>query len=106
MIPILYDKTETSFTTNGLCRLPSCKSCIVTEERNGIYECEFEYPVTGENFALISKGKIIGCTHDEQGDIQPFDIYAKSEPINGVVTFYAHHLSYRLNELVVKPFSD
>lgn len=105
MIPILYDKTETSFSTNGLGRLSDCISCIVTEERNGIYECEFTYPVTGQHFDDITIGRIIACTHDESGDVQPFDIYSKSEPIDGVVTFNAHHISYRLNEIVVKPFT-
>lgn len=105
MIPILYDKTETSFSTNGLGRLSDCISCIVTEERNGVYECEFTYPVSGQHFDDIEIGRIIACTHDESGDVQPFDIYAKSEPLNGVVTFNAHHISYRLNEIVVKPFT-
>jgi phage-related protein len=40
MIPILYDKDETEFKTNGLGRLSDAISCIVTEERNGIYELE------------------------------------------------------------------
>ena len=105
MIPILYEKTETNFTTNGLGRLSDCISCIVTEERNGIYECEFEYPVTGRLFPYIQEGRIIACTHDEQGDVQPFDIYHRTEPINGVVRFYARHISYRLNEITAKPFT-
>ena len=105
MIPILYEKTETSFTTNGLGRLSDCISCIVTEERNGIYECEFEYPVAGRLFPYIQEGRIIACTHDEQGDVQPFDIYHRTEPINGVVRFYARHISYRLNEITAKPFT-
>ena len=41
MIPILYDTNETVFESNGLGRLRDCISCIVTEERNGIYECDF-----------------------------------------------------------------
>lgn len=105
MIPILYEKDETQFTTNGLGRLTDCTYCRATEERNGIYEVEFDYPVTGAHFDDIQIGRIIACTHDEQGDVQPFDIYAKSEPINGVVTFRAHHISYRLNEITVKPFT-
>lgn len=104
MIPILYEKTETAFTSNGLGRLSDCIRCIATEERNGIYEVEFDYPVTGVLFSEIQEGRIIACTHDEQGDVQPFDIYRRTEPINGVVTFYAHHISYRQNEIVVKPF--
>jgi phage minor structural protein len=105
MIPILFEKTETAFMSNGLGRLSDCIRCIVTEERNGIYECEFDYPVTGAMFSEIQEGRIIACTHDEQGDIQPFDIYGRTEPINGIVTFYAHHISYRLNEITVKPFT-
>ena len=63
MIPILYDKNETVFENNGLCRLRDCISCVVTEERNSIYECEFQYPVTGANFDFIQLGRIIGVTH-------------------------------------------
>ena len=65
MIPILYDKDEAVFESNGLCRLRDCISCVVSEERNGIYECDFEYPVTGANYNLIQVGRIIGVTHDD-----------------------------------------
>ena len=105
MIPILYEKTETEFANNGICRLTDIISATVEEQRNGIYECEFEYPVSGANFEKITEGRIIACTHDEVGDLQPFDIYGSSKPINGVVTFYAHHISYRQNEISVKPFT-
>lgn len=105
MIPILYESTETAFTSNGLGRLTDCISCIVTEERNGIYEVEFEYPVSGKMYPEITEGRIIAVTHDEAGDIQPFDIYHRTAPINGVVTFYAHHISYRQNGISVQPFT-
>ena len=95
MIPILYDKDETAFISNGLGRLRDCLSCVVTEERNGIYECDFEYPITGANFDKIQIGNIIGVTHDDSGDVQPFDIVSYSRPIDGVVTFHAVHISYR-----------
>lgn len=105
MLPILFDKFETSFTSNGIGRLADCLSCIVTEERNGVYECEFKYPITGKWFDYMTKkGGVIACTHDDQRDLQPFDIYGYSAPIDGVVTFYAHHISYRLNRIVVRPF--
>lgn len=97
MIPILYEKTERAFISNGLGRLRDCISCVVTEERNGIYECEFEYPVTAEDFEQIQLGRIIGVTHDDTGTIQPFDIVSASKPIDGVVTFHAVHISYRLS---------
>ena len=65
MIPILYEKNESVFASNGLGRLRDCISCKVAEERNGIYECDFEYPVTGANYDLIQIGRIIGVTHDD-----------------------------------------
>lgn len=64
MIPILYDSNEVNFDSNGLGRLRDCISCKVTEERNGIYECDFEYPIDGANFDLIQIGRIVGVSHD------------------------------------------
>ena len=99
MIPILYEKDETSFDSNGLGRLRDCISCVVTEERNGVYECDFEYPTDGVNYDRIQCGRIIAVTHDESGDVQPFDIVSYERPINGVVTFHAVHISYRQTAL-------
>ena len=104
MIPILYDQTEKQFTSGGLGFLADCTRCQVSQERNGIFECEFEYPITGPLYDKIQERRIIFAAHDDSGDPQPFDIYARSAPINGIVTFYAHHISYRLSNSVVMPF--
>lgn len=101
MIPILYDSNETAFTSNGLGRLTDCISCVVDEERNSIYECDFGYPINGANFEEIQCGRIIGVIHDDTGDVQPFDIVSYSKPINGIVSFHAVHISYRLKGYVV-----
>lgn len=105
MIPKLFSGDATVFTNNGLGRLAECTRCEVTEERNGIFECEFDYPVNGALFEHVKEGNIIAVTHDANGDIQPFDIYARSAPIDGLVTFYAHHISYRLSNIILKPIS-
>lgn len=101
MIPILYDKTETGFNSNGLGRLRDCISAVVTEERNGVYELDFEYPMSAEDFSQIQIGRIVGVTHDETDDIQPFDIVSYSRPINGIVTFHCVHISYRQSYMTV-----
>lgn len=101
MIPILYDSNEISFTTNGLCRLRDAISVKVVEERNSVYECDFDYPVDGANFNQIQCGRIIGVKHDDSDDIQPFDIVSFTKPINGIVSFHAVHISYRLKGYVV-----
>ena len=101
MIPILYDKDETQFVTNGLGRLYDATSATVIEERNGVFELRMEYPVNGVNYEQIQLGRIIAADYDSSGDIQPFDIVSASRPINGVVTFFAVHISYRQSGFVV-----
>ena len=104
MIPILYESTETEFQSNGIGRIP-CTSCHVREQRNGIYECEFTVSVSEPIYSEIKEGRIIACIHDDQKDVQPFDIYGRTAPMNGLVKFYAHHISYRLGKIVAKPFT-
>lgn len=103
MIPILYDTNETAFANNGIARLRDVISAVVTEERNGIYELDFEYPITGANYDLIQLGRIVAVTHDDTGDVQPFDIVSYTKPIDGVITFHCTHISYRLTYNVVSP---
>lgn len=100
--PILFDSNETAFISNGICRLYDAISVSVSEERNGLFECDFEYPVTGANFEKIQCGRIIYTTHDDTGVPQPFDIVSYSKPINGVVTFHAVHVSYRTSGIVAQ----
>lgn len=71
MIPILYESNETAFTNNGLGRLRDCISCVVTEERNSIYECDFQYPVSGVNYDIIKIGRIICVSHDSSTIARP-----------------------------------
>ena len=106
MIPIIYGPQEKNFTSNGLGRLTDCVEFTVTEERNGRYEAEFKYPIDGVHFDDLVEGNIVSCTHDEQGDRQPFKIYQHTAPdLNGVVTFFAHHISYDLANVILRPFS-
>lgn len=95
MIPILYEASETAFVSNGLGRLRDCISCKVEEQRNGLYECTFEYPVDGAHFDDIRLGRIIAVEHDDTSDVQPFDIVSYERTIDGIATFRATHISYR-----------
>lgn len=105
MIPILFDSTETTFTTQGLGRLLDARRCEVTEERNGIYELVLEYPTSGPLFNDLTPGKYIYATHDDHGDLQAFEIYKTSAPLDGWMTVNAWHISYKLNTIVVLPFT-
>ena len=102
MIPILYESSETAFVSNGLGRLRDCITAKVTEERNGIYELDFDYPVNGAHYEDIIPGRIVAVTHDDTGDVQPFDVVSFTRPIGGVVTFHCVHISYRQSGMVAK----
>ena len=104
MIPILYDGTEQSFTSNGLGRLADAITCKVVEERNATYELEMTYPVTGIHFDDIQEGRIILAQPFEGGLTQPFTIYQITKPLNQVVTVKAQHISYQLSGIVVMPY--
>lgn len=110
----LFPENATDFTTNGLGSLSDVISCKVTEERNGAFELEMEYPVTGihykeleepdENNGRLSYRKIILAKPDPYSKPQPFRIYFISKPFNGVVTINAAHISYDLTGYTVAPF--
>lgn len=105
MIPILYAAAEQEFTSEGLGRLKDCTRFEVTEERNGLYECEFDYPMDGPLFEQLKNGYYVAATHDNKGDVQAFQIYKRSAPIKGIVTYNAWHISYKLNSIVCYPFT-
>ena len=98
MIPILYKPDENNFTHGGIGYLPETISCIVTEERNGIYELELQYPISGEMYTYLKNAEdhIIKAKPNDTSQPQPFRIYKSSKPINGIVSFFAEHKSYEL----------
>lgn len=105
MIPILYSAFERDFDSFGFGKLTDCTACSATEERHNIYEVTFKYPVSGIHFSDIQEGRIIFCTHEASDDCQPFEIYRRSANIDGIVQFWARHISYRLSKVVARPFT-
>lgn len=103
MIPVLYKATETEFTSQGIGPLSDALSCTVTEERNGEYELEMTYPITGVHYNDIQINTLILSTHGHSSDTQPFRVYQISKPLNGKVAIYAEHISYQLSYIPVKP---
>ena len=106
MIPILYESNETVFNRNGIGFLKDCISCTVTEERNGSYETEMKYPITGQFYSEITVDRIIKVKANETSEPQLFRIYKNSKPLNGIVTYKAQHISYDLNSNPVTPFES
>ncbi len=99
MIPVLYKANATDFTTYGIGVLKDCTSCEVTEERNGAYECEFKYPITGAMYKELATERIVKAKPNDTAADQAFRIYRITTPINGEVTVYAQHISYDLSNI-------
>lgn len=105
MKPILYETTATSFTTNGIGILNDAMSCVVTQQRNGIYEAEIRYPMFGGiHFSEIKMRSIILVLPDRMSDPQPMRVYNISKPMRGIVTINCRHLAYDLMGIVASPF--
>ena len=97
MIPILYDKTGNTKITN----LTDCIQCIVTEERNGMFEAELVYSVHSSNSDKLIRGNIIVADANDTLKEQKFRIYKISKPINGRIKILARHISFDMARDIV-----
>lgn len=104
MIPVLFRANATNFDTYGIGVLRECTFCEVTEERNGAYECQFKYPVTGSLYKEIAKERLVKAKPNDTAADQVFRIYRVSTPINGQITVYAQHISYDLSSIAALQF--
>ena len=105
MIPVLHPADSTSWESFGLGALTDVISCEVMEERNGQYELEMTYPVSGQHYADLALRMIILAKPNFNDNPQPFRIYNISKPLNGIVTVSAQHLCYDLSGYVDGAFS-
>ena len=86
----LFDKSTTDFNNNGLVVLSDCKSCLITEELNGSYELELEYPLDERGkWQNLLEGNIIEAAG------QLFRIYRKIKTLDGI-KINGRHIFYDL----------
>lgn len=104
MKPILFSKTATTFTTNGLGRLDAI-SCIVTEERNGMFELEMEVAEAAAHASEIEMSSIIVVKVPDKTNLQAFRVYRLTKPLNGIFKVFAQHISYQLSYIPCMPFT-
>lgn len=93
MIPILLKqdaKTKIGWLAEAI-------SCRCTEERNGIYELELQYPMLGKYAADLIIDRYIKAKPNSTGDNQLFHVRKVSKPINGMFTVSCDHVSYALS---------
>lgn len=105
MIPILYETTENTYTTNGIGRLADAISVVVDEQLNGVYELNLVYPANGAYAKELTYDRIVYACPADGKSPQPFRIKKVSKPLNGRFAVYCQHKSYDLNAIPVSPFS-
>lgn len=104
MIPRLLEGNATNFNVAGI-PMADAISCKVMEERNGAFDLEMVVSTTTPYYEDLEIGKLIVVKPNHTQGLQAFEIYEITRPILQRVTVRAHHISYRLSFVPVKPFS-
>ena len=84
--------------------LTDCTRLYVTQERNGIYEAEFDLPVNSALHDKVKTGCFIYAKPDDISENQKFRVYGRFyDKIKKVTTFYCEHIRYKLSGVPVAP---
>ena len=106
MIPILYEKSETAFLSNGIGRLSDCLGCVVSEELNSFYTLEMTYTADGQHAKDIQTGRLVFAKPNDYDRAQPFRIYEVTKNLDGTFNVLANHISYDLSGYPLRNLSD
>jgi phage minor structural protein len=110
MIPILFSPSEElslvdrNHLSNGLGRLKESFECYTDTVLNGDDELTLVYPMNGRLFSQIQDRSIIVAYNSRLRKLQPYRVYRQVQNIDGIVTFYAEHISYDLVGIPVYPY--
>jgi phage minor structural protein len=105
-VPILYEANATDFNNLGLGPLPDTIAATVTEERNGQFILEMQYPVDGIRSSLITKNRILKVDAGHKLKAQRFVIKRVNRKMGAsglTYDIYAEHISYVTADYALKP---
>lgn len=108
MIPVLYYPTQPIAwnnmpTSHGVGMLSETTSCTVTEDSEGGYELDLEYPKEGYLSDFLAGDYLIAADYGKEGR-QFFRIYRVDGSSAGNLRVYAQHVSYQLDYIFFNPF--
>ena len=99
---ILYEKTESNFNHNGLAVLDDyVVSPVVSEQLNGLFSLEFDYPIQAKASDKLRPEMIVKCPVPELQD-QLFRIVERDDSIGGLLHIVAHHIFYDLAKNLIE----
>ena len=103
MSPIIFEKGTQNFDDLGLGLLPDSLSAFVTEDLNGQFILEIQYPVDGRNYSLLKVNRLIKVDAGHRLLGQAFIVRQIKQNIDLTVSIYAEHISYLALDMALKP---
>lgn len=91
---ILYGSDEKRFKSLGYGALVDAIEPLVTQERNGIYELTFSYPISGVLYKSLKVNNKVVADASARKKGQAFTIVSLTRPMDGIVSVYCEHVSY------------
>ncbi|WP_202237413.1 phage tail spike protein [Enterococcus faecalis] len=103
VIPVIFKPGEKDFSTNGLGRLVDATRCEVTEEANGKYELELDYPAISKFSDYFVNGYQIKAKPNDLEDYHIFEIkQTYKDTFTNSIVVYAQSRTYKLGNRQVR----
>lgn len=103
MIPVIFKPGEKDFTTNGLGRLIDVTRCEITEEANGKYELEMDYPAISRFSDYFENGYQIKAKPNDLEEYHIFEIKQTfKDTFTNSIVIYAQSRTYKLGNRQVR----
>lgn len=103
MIPVIFKPREKDFTTNGLGRLIDATRCEITEEANGKYELEMDYPAISRFSDYFENGYQIKAKPNDLEEYHIFEIKQTfKDTFTNSIVIYAQSRTYKLGNRQVR----
>ncbi|HAP2884340.1 TPA: peptidoglycan DD-metalloendopeptidase family protein [Enterococcus faecalis] len=103
LIPVIFKPGEKDFTTNGLGRLIDATRCEITEEANGKYELEMDYPAISRFSDYFENGYQIKAKPNDLEDYHIFEIKQTfKDTFTNSIVIYAQSRTYKLGNRQVR----
>ncbi|EIB6829897.1 peptidoglycan DD-metalloendopeptidase family protein [Enterococcus faecalis] len=103
LIPVIFKPREKDFTTNGLGRLIDATRCEITEEANGKYELEMDYPAISRFSDYFENGYQIKAKPNDLEEYHIFEIKQTfKDTFTNSIVIYAQSRTYKLGNRQVR----
>jgi phage minor structural protein len=103
LIPVIFKPGEKDFSTNGLGRLIDATRCEITEEANGKYELEMDYPAISRFSDYFENGYQIKAKPNDLEEYHIFEIKQTfKDTFTNSIVIYAQSRTYKLGNRQVR----